>query len=275
MAVNGKTILYGIVGNPVSHSLSPAMHNAALAAAGINGIYLPFPAPDIAAAVTGIRGLGVQGVSVTIPHKEQIMELLDEIDPVAAKIGAVNTVVNNNGRLSGLNTDWLGAMRALEEQIVLSGAKAVLLGAGGSARAIGFGLLERGAELVLSSRTESKGRSLADELGCPWVSLAESDTLSGDILINATSVGMEPHAENSPVAAELNAEFTVVMDIVYAPLKTRLLQDAEERGCAIINGLEMLLYQGVAQFEIWTAGKAPVAVMRSALQKALGRVGQS
>ncbi len=269
MIINGKTLLYGIIGNPVSHSLSPAMHNAAFGALDINGVYLPFPAPDIRAAVIGIRGLGIRGTSVTIPHKEKVMALLDEIDPVAEKIGAVNTVINNKGTLKGLNTDWLGATRALEEKIDLPGAEVVILGAGGSARAIGFGLLERNAEFVLCSRTESRGRALADELGCAWISLSEADNLSGDILINATSVGMQPHIEKSPVSESILPGFQVVMDIVYAPLKTRLLQQAEENRCKTINGLEMLLYQGVAQFELWTGKTAPVALMRMALTEAL------
>jgi shikimate dehydrogenase len=269
MAINGKTVLYGIVGNPVSHSLSPAMHNAALVASDINAVYLPFPAPDITAAVTGIRGLGVQGVSVTIPHKEAVMDLLDIVDPVADKIGAVNTIINKSGILTGLNTDWLGATRALEEVIDLNGAKAAILGAGGSARAIGFGLLERGTAFTLCSRTESRGRSLADELGCAWISLDDARQLSGDILINATSVGMVPHIDKSPLAEETVSRFQVVMDIVYAPMKTRLLQEAERNGCTIINGLEMLLYQGVAQFELWTDRSAPVEIMRKALATAL------
>jgi shikimate dehydrogenase len=221
--------------------------------------------------VAGIRGLGVQGVSVTIPHKEAVMDLLDSIDPVAEKIGAVNTVMNKNGILTGLNTDWLGATRALEEAIDLNlnGAKAVILGAGGSARAIGFGLLEKGTRFVLCSRTESRGRALADELGCPWISLEDTEQLSGDILINATSVGMVPHIEKSPLPEGIVSRFKVVMDIVYAPMKTRLLQEAELNGCIIINGLEMLLYQGVAQFELWTGISAPVPVMREALIGAL------
>jgi shikimate dehydrogenase len=271
MAINGKTVLYGILGNPVTHSLSPAMHNAALAASGIDAVYLPFPAPDIAAAITGIRGLGVQGVSVTIPHKEAVMELLDSIDSVAEKIGAVNTVINIDGILTGLNTDWLGATRALEEEIDLSGATVVILGAGGSARAIGFGLLERRAGIVLCSRTESRGRALADELGCPWISLEDTENLQGDILINATSVGMVPHIDKSPLPEGIVTRFRVVMDIVYAPMKTRLLQEAEANGCTIINGLEMLLYQGVAQFELWTGKIAPVVVMREALAGALAK----
>ncbi len=272
MAINGKTLLYGILGNPVAHSLSPAMHNAALTASGIDAVYLPFPAPDIADAITGIRGLGVQGVSVTIPHKEAVMELLDNIDPVAVKIGAVNTVINTDGVLTGLNTDWLGATRALEEKINLSGAKVVILGAGGSARAIGFGLRERGAEFVLCSRTESRGRALADELGCSWTSLEDTAQLQGDIVINATSVGMSPHIDKSPLPEGIVTRFKVVMDIVYAPRKTRLLQEAEANGCIIINGLEMLLYQGVAQFELWTGNIAPVVVMRDALAGAFAKI---
>ncbi len=271
MGINGKTLLYGIIGNPVSHSLSPAMHNAAFTASGMDAVYLPFPAEEIASAVTGIRGLGIRGASVTIPHKESVMDFLDAIDPVAEKIGAVNTVLNKNGILTGLNTDWLGATRALENAIPLNGTKVVLLGAGGSARAIGFGLLERGANSILCSRTESRGRLLADDLGCSWVSLKETETLSGDILINATSVGMVPGIDNSPVPRNILSRFQVVMDIVYAPMKTKLLSEAEIEGCTLISGLEMLLYQGGAQFEIWTGRTAPVAIMRDALSRALSQ----
>ncbi len=269
MTINGKTKLYGILGNPVCHSLSPLMHNAAFTATEVNAAYLPFPSPDIETAVTGLRALGVQGASVTIPHKEKVMLLLDAIDPVARKIGAVNTVVRTGETLSGFNTDWQGATRALEEKISLRGREVVILGAGGSARAIGFGMQERGADFVLVSRTESRGRALADVLSCPWLSLTETESLSGDILINATSVGMQPDVENSPVPAAILSRFKVVMDIVYAPLKTRLLQEAEDAGCEIINGLDMLLYQGVAQFEMWTGKSAPVDVMRTALLNAI------
>ncbi len=157
----------------------------------------------------------------------------------------------------------------MEEKISLKGRRVVILGAGGSARAIGFGMQERDADFILVSRTESRGRVLAGELGCPWISLSETERISGDILINATSVGMQPKIENSPVPESVLSPFQVVMDIVYAPLKTRLLQEAESAGCEIINGLEMLLYQGVAQFEMWTKQKAPVDVMRQALLGAL------
>ena len=172
MGINGATELYGIMGNPVAHSLSPAMHNGAFAALGLNKAYLPFVVQDVAQAMSGFRALGIKGVSVTIPHKQAVMEYLDSIDPVAEKIGAVNTLVINNTAIHGANTDWLGANRALGEKISLKGASVLLLGAGGSARAIGFGLLEAGASLTIASRTPEKGQALAQLLGCPRLPLA-------------------------------------------------------------------------------------------------------
>jgi shikimate dehydrogenase len=265
MPINGSTELYGIMGNPVSHSLSPAMHNAAFRHLGLNKVYLPFPVQDAGAAIRGFKSLGVKGVSVTIPHKQAVIDFLDEIDPVAAKIGAVNTLVIDNDRVLGLNTDWLGANAALSQLTTLTGKKVLLLGAGGSARAIGFGLLEAGADLTLASRTPDKGQTLAKALGCPWLALTAIDAVKADILINATSVGMGANCEQTPIAGEALANFSLVMDIVYAPLETRLLREAQAAGCQTINGLAMLLYQGVAQFERWTGLAAPVEVMRQQL----------
>lgn len=267
--INGTTKLYGIIGNPVGHSLSPAMHNAAFAALGENRVYLPFPVQDVQAALAGLKALGIEGVSVTIPHKETVIPCLDRIDPVALAIGAVNTIeVRREGEetvLCGSNTDWLGANRALEGEMELPGARVVVLGAGGSARAIGFGLKEAGADIILCSRTASKGKALASDLACPWFPLAEIAKLQGDALINATSVGMSPRPDASPAPFEILRSFRVVMDIVYAPLRTRLLREAEQAGCRTVSGLEMLLYQGAAQFELWTGLAAPVEVMRAAL----------
>ncbi len=272
--INGKTSLYGIIGNPVSHSLSPAMHNAAFDFLGENRVYLPFAVENVEAALQGIRHLSIKGVSVTIPHKETVIPYLDMVDPVAVKIGAVNTIRQElQGQdilLCGYNTDWIGANRALAEKMQLHGAKVVILGAGGSARAIGFGLLEAGAMIILCSRTESRGRKLAADLQCQWCSLENFDSLQGDALVNATSVGMVPQQEQSPVAAEDTSNYRVVMDIVYAPLQTKLLMDAKIAGCSIVNGLEMLLYQGVAQFELWTGLQPPVEVMREVLLEATG-----
>ena len=271
--INGQTKVYGIIGNPVRHSKSPVMQNAAFEALAVNAVYVPFPVDNIDHAVSGIRGLGICGMSVTIPFKETILAHLDEIDHVARKIGAVNTVtvVEREGKrlLSGYNTDWFGAIGALSEKTSLAGKKAVVLGAGGSARAIGFGLLEHQVEISLCSRTETTGRLLADELGCSWLPLLEIPNLTGDILINATSVGMAPKVDQSLVPREVLRNFPIVMDIVYSPLRTRLLQDAEEMGCTTIHGLEMLLHQGVAQFELWTGQPAPIEVMRKALRASL------
>ncbi|MDH5524571.1 MAG: shikimate dehydrogenase [Desulfobulbaceae bacterium] len=270
MQINGATELYGIMGNPVRHSLSPAMHNAAFGALDLNKVYVPFAVEDVAAAMTGFRAMGVKGVSVTIPHKQAVIEHLDSIDPVAKKIGAVNTLVINHAKIHGLNTDWLGANRALAEQIEIKGSSVLLLGAGGSARAIGFGLLEAGAAVTIASRTPATGRALADSLGVNWLPIAKAPGHQADILINATSVGMTPKEEQSPIAATALADYKVVMDIVYAPLDTKLLQEAELAGCRTVNGLAMLLYQGVAQFETWTGRAAPVDLMQKSLLTSLG-----
>ncbi len=269
MQVDGKTAVYGILGNPVGHSLSPAMHNAAFVALAENRVYLPFQTTDIVAAVQGLRALNIKGASVTLPHKETVIPRLDRVDPVALKIGAVNTIeVVDTGQgkiLQGSNSDWLGANRALSQHIDLVDQTTIILGAGGSARAIAFGLLEAGARVQLCSRTASRGQKLAADLGCTWHPLADVEQLAGSVLVNATSVGMAPDENCTLVRQENLANFKVVMDIVYAPLETRLLQEARAAGCRVVTGLEMLLYQGVVQFELWTGLPAPVEVMRQAL----------
>jgi len=273
MNINGKTKLYGIIGNPVTHSLSPAMHNAAFTALGENRVYLPFTVEDVDKALAGLKGLNIGGVSVTIPHKETVITALDDIDPIAEKIGAVNTVVvtgsGEEKKLFGTNTDWIGSNRALGQKIPLKGSRAVILGAGGAARAIGFGLLEAGAEIRICSRTEPRGRALAETLECQWLPIADAARQQADILINATSVGMGTGQQQSPLAGGGPDNYSVVMDIVYSPLNTRLLQDAASAGCTCVNGLEMLLYQGIAQFELWTGLTAPVDVMRDVLLNAV------
>ena len=265
MAIDGKTEIYGIIGNPVAHSLSPAMHNAAFAALGLNKAYVAFPVTDVAAALSGLKALGIRGASVTVPHKETVLPYLDTIDPVAEKIGAVNTLVFRDNAIHGLNTDWIGANRALGEAMRLKGSHVLLLGAGGSARAIGFGLIEAGATVTVANRTAGKAKALAAALGSPWVTIEDAATLKADALINATSVGMGRLAREMPLPASALANVTVVMDIVYAPLETKLLTAARAAHCTVVDGLAMLLYQGVAQFEIWTGMTAPVALMRQTL----------
>jgi shikimate dehydrogenase len=272
--INGHTQLFGIIGRPVTHSLSPAMHNAAFTELGINGVYIPLQPTNLDQGFDGLKSLGFIGVSVTVPFKVEILHLLDRIDPVAEKIGAVNTLLFDRSDpakilCTGYNTDWIGSNQALAEELVLEKSTVLIIGAGGAARAVGFGLQEAGARIVITNRTESKGRDLASLLGCPFVPAAEVAHVQADALVNTTSVGMEPHNTILPIASELIGRFAVVMDIVYAPLTTRLLREAAAQGCRTIDGLKMLQYQGAAQFTLWTKRPAPHATMREALLRVL------
>ena len=265
MRIDAGTSLYGILGKPVSHSLSPAMHNAAFESEGINAVYLAFETDSPGRALEAVRTLGIKGLSVTVPNKETIMAFLDKIDETAGAIGAVNTVKNLSGRLTGINTDWIGAVEALRTKTHLKGKRAVVLGAGGSARAVVFGLLRAGALVHIANRTVEKAGALAGEFGCSFSGLEDFSEAGGDILINTTSVGMGELAGVSPVPEAGLAGFSLVMDIVYGAGRTRLLLDAEKMGCATVSGREMLLYQAAGQFEFWTGLKAPLKIMRRAL----------
>lgn len=273
--INGKTKLFAIIGNPVSHSLSPAMHNAAFAELGMNCAYVPITATNIKETVAGLRHLGFGGASVTVPFKEEVIPWIEDVDPKAVTIGAVNTLVFDHesqgvpARCRGYNTDWIGSNRALYQAIDLHGATALVLGAGGAAKAVAYGLVHSGTVVTLANRTMEKAVTLASELQCAAISFDQLPTHSADILINTTTVGMSPHSDRSPIPAELLPHFRVVMDIVYAPLETRLLREAKSSGCKVIDGLDMLLYQGAEQFSLWTGTEAPVTVMRKALERAL------
>jgi len=272
--INGHTKIYGILGRPVAHSLSPAMHNAAFRELGLNAVYVPFPVADLAQAVAGLRGLAIAGVSVTIPFKEEIIPLLDKLDPQAARIGAVNTVVvSQKGRLIGHNTDCLGAVAALKARTGITGEHFLILGAGGAARAIAFGILEQGGWVCLTDLDVQRAETLARELAVEAFPLNALEGCPASILINATPVGMDPDLNGIPVAPDLLGRFSLVMDIVYRPLATRLLREAEKRGLTTIDGLQMLIHQGAAQFELWTGKKAPVEVMSRAAYAALGDEG--
>jgi shikimate dehydrogenase len=268
--INGQTKIFGILGRPVSHSLSPAMHNAAFRYLGINAVYVAFPVTDLAQAVSGLRGLGIGGVSVTIPFKEEIIPLLDDLDPQAAAIGAVNTVVNRDGRLTGYNTDWLGAMTALTAKISLTGRHVLILGAGGASRAIASGIIQAGGRVSLTDVDQPRAAALVKDLGGEAIPLNRVGDCPATILVNATPVGMTPDVDGIPIDPDRLGRFEVVMDIVYQPLQTRLLREAEAHGCAIIDGLQMLIHQGAAQFELWTGREAPVEVMAQAAYQALG-----
>ena len=258
-----------LLGNPVRHSLSPLMHNAALKALGLNGHYSAFCATDIAQAAAGLRGMNIRGASVTIPFKRSVMEYLDAIDPDAFALGAVNTIVNDAGCLTGYNTDWLGLVGALKTQTAISGKTFVVLGAGGTARAAAFGIRKEGGEILIANRSAGTGVALAEEFGCPFYSLAMLKKVRADGLINTTPVGMFPDVSASPVEPGCLKRFEVVMDVIYNPLKTKLLAEAEAQGCRIVSGLDMFVHQGAAQFQLWTKHDAPAALMKKVVRERL------
>ncbi|MDL2275428.1 shikimate dehydrogenase [Desulfosarcina sp. OttesenSCG-928-G10] len=270
-SISAATALYGVMGDPVGHSLSPVMHNAAFRKAGMDAVYTAFHVKDLKAAVAGIRALNIRGVSVTLPHKIAIMDLLDDVDPAAHSIGAVNTVVHRSGRLLGFNTDSPGAMAALMAQTPVAGKQVAVLGSGGAARAVAHGVSACGGNLVVVSRNETAGRQLAQDMNGRFGLLADFTAEGIDILINATSVGMAPDSDATPVPAQCLRPEMTVMDIVYTPLETRLLKDARAAGCRVVDGLSMLIHQGALQFEHWTGEKAPVAEMEAAARQTMAR----
>jgi len=263
--ITAETALCGIALHPAGHTRSPAMHNAAYAALSIDAVYLAFdvrPA-ELADAVAGMRGLGIRQLSVSLPHKEAILAHLDEVDETARRIGAVNTVLRRGDALVGTNTDWLGAVGALERETRLEDRQAIVLGAGGTARAVVYGLRARGARVHVLNRTPEKARALADDLGAEGAGgLEELADRPYDVLVNTTSVGLGSDA--SPVDPDHLGRGGVVLDAVYEPERTRLLRDAEARGARVVSGRWMLVYQAVAQLEAWTGQTAPVEVMAKA-----------
>jgi len=269
--INADTKICCLIGDPVEHSLSPLIHNAGYQALGINYAYVSFRVSDIKQAIEGIRGLAIRGASVTIPHKVSAIKYLDKIDPLAEKIGAINTIVNDDGILTGYNTDGDGALEALEAVTTLNGKKAVLIGSGGAALAIAFGLKEKGVKLVVLNRTEDKARKLAKKVSAGGFGDLNklSEISSADILINATPLGMSPNPDKSIIPKDLLHNRLTVFDVVYNPRDTRLLIEARERGCAVVYGYKMLLYQAVKQFELFTGLKCPLPAMESALTQAL------
>ncbi|HJU06265.1 MAG TPA: shikimate dehydrogenase [Nitrospiraceae bacterium] len=280
MEINTHTQLCGLLGNPVEHSLSPAIHNAAFQKLGLNFVYLAFRVEDLPAAIRGLRALGnVRGLSVTIPHKVAIIPYLDEIEATAKHIGSVNTVVVENGKLTGYNTDASGALRALTDGgISVKGRRVQILGSGGAARAIAFALAHETAleRLTILGIDEVERSGLVRDLQTKTAASVKQEPLNDealrgtmphtDVLIHCTPVGMHPNVAHSCVPAELLTSSLSVMDIVYNPLETQLLKDARRAGCRIVRGLDMFLNQAVMQFELWTGRPAPADVMRTVLE---------
>ena len=275
MTIDQHTRLYGVVGKPIGHSLGPAMHNAAFSEAGLDAVYLAFETEDMEGCIRGIRALGIKGMSVTLPFKSRVIPYLDEVDPLARRIGAVNTIINDNGRLAGYNTDALGAYKALNEKGVLPGKSCFVLGAGGAARAIGFILKEKGVDISVVNRSDERGKELARVLECPYIPIYRIGEHKADLLIQTTPVGMSPSIEECLVREPVLREGMVVMDIIYNPVETRLLKMAKARGCVTISGLSMFVYQGAEQFRLWTGINPPFGTMRRAAETALRKQNES
>ena len=266
--VDAATKVYGVAGDPIAHSLSPAIMNAALRRENVNGVFLPLHAKTLKDLLACVREIPIQGLSITMPYKEEILQHLDNTDPFTAKIGACNTVVRSqDGKLYGFNTDTSGVVRPLEQRMTLSDARILVLGAGGAARAAVFGLRERGAQVFILNRSLPSAQKLARQAKARTIKRADLKRLDFDVIINATPVGMGNTTDSPLHADEIKAQY--VFDMVYDPLETRLLQLARLRGAQVIPGREMFVHQAARQFEIWTGKPAPREDMLRIVQLAL------
>jgi shikimate dehydrogenase len=265
----GTPLRFALFGDPVDQSLSPLMHGAAFAMMGLAASYTANRVKDAADIIRQMQEGGIQGASITIPFKESVMERLDAVDASAAAIGATNTIRNNDGRLVGYNTDGPGLAWDLEDWIGIRGRTFVILGAGGAARAAVCTIIRRGGAVVVVNRTPEKARALAGNYGCRWALPAEFGSLEADCLINATPVGMFPDRVRLPVEKKFLARFPHVMDMVYNPVKTRLLGEAETAGCAVRSGVGMFVHQGAEQIRIWTGKEPPRERMRQVVMERL------
>jgi shikimate dehydrogenase len=284
LSIDADTGLCGVIGHPVGHSLSPHLHNAAFEAAGLNYVYLAFDVVDVGPFLGGMRAApSFRGLSVTIPHKLAVIPYLDSLDPLAAKIGSVNTVTNDGGKLIGSTTDGLGALRAFEQKGVdLAGRRVLFLGSGGAVRAVAFTLAERchPAAITILGRTETKVRRLTEDLRAVTRAPVAPGNLPDDlakamseheIVIQGTPVGMGKEQDGSSgVPREIIRSEHVVFDMVYRPHRTQLLADAEAAGAQVIYGIEMLIQQAALQFERWVGVAAPIGAMRAAARAQLG-----
>ncbi len=268
-----ESATFALFGNPVAQSLSPHMHGAAFTQMGFAATYAAYQVNDAADVVRSIRERGIRGASITIPFKETVMTLLDEVDAGASAIGAVNTIVNGNGRLIGYNTDGPGLICDLAEWIAIRGKTFVILGAGGAARAAVYALIQAGGTPVIVNRTTERTRMLADHFGCRWGLPSEIGRLKADCLINTTPLGMFPDTDRTPMEKNLLVHFPFVMDMIYNPVKTHLLRDAEAAGCAIRSGVGMFVHQGAEQIRLWTGMEPPRELMRRTVLERLGENG--
>ena len=283
MPIDAHTQVCAVLGNPVRHSLSPQIHNTAFQATGQNFVYVAFEVEDLPAAVAGMRGLGIRGFSITIPHKVGALALVDEVDPVAASIGSINTLVNNDGILKGYNTDGLGALRSIEAAGVklTPSCNILMLGSGGAARAIACTLCAKTeiSKLTILGIIEDEVKDLAAKSAKQTSAKVKGEILNNktlakgledaQLLIHCSPVGMHPKVDETLVPADLMSSPLVVFDVVYNPLETRLLREARTRRCRVIPGIEMFIHQAIAQFELFTGQSAPEKAMRKVVLDSL------
>lgn len=271
MKITAKTKICMVIGDPVAHSLSPQIHNAGYIALQIDDQYV-YVACDVKVKaienfINGVKAMNIHGVSCTIPHKLAVMPYLDEIDQIASKIGAVNTIVNEHGKLIGYNTDWIGIVNPLKKLTSLKGKQIALLGAGGAARAAAYAITSKGAKLIIFNRTSEHAKKLAEEFNGEGYGLnAIEKAQNCDIVINTTSLGLHPHENETPLVKEYIRSSQIIFDVVYGSEETKLIKEAKEIGATTISGIEMLLHQGFAQFKLFTGHDAPKEAMRKALK---------
>lgn len=260
-SISKNTKVYGLVGNPVAKSKGYLIHNAAFRAQKLNCVYVNFLVEDVAKFMSDFNGF-YAGLSVTMPHKQEIMKYLDDVEETARQIGAVNTVVVENGRNIGYNTDWIGAVSAIEKKTPIEGRDVLMIGCGGAGRAIAFGIKRKKGLLTVADTDMQKAVSLSADVGCGRILPEDSADFDADILINATPIGMHPKVEETPFDKGVFRKGMVVFDAVYNPMRTKMLGEAEKAGCRIISGVEMFINQGIAQYEMWAKKKAPAKIMR-------------
>ncbi len=276
--ITPKTQVFGVLGDPIGHSLSPLLHNTAMRAANYDGVYLPLRVPpdQFSKTLDEFEWVGIRGYSVTIPHKEAALAKADQCEEIVRQIGAANTLLKQAGQWWADNTDYTAAMESLatglREQEILDGKKVLLLGAGGAARAIALGIVRAGGGLVIASRTTDRAKKLATELGCRYVTWENRGSELIDVLINCTPVGMHPNVDESPFQAHWLREEMLVFDTIYNPEQTLLLKQARERNCRTVSGQEMFVRQAAAQFQAFTDMVPPMELMRDTLRRGISAV---
>ena len=263
--------IYGVIGNPVYKSMGYLIHNRAFKEIGSNDIYVPFLVDNVEKFFKSFSPY-FEGLSVTMPFKEDVVALMDKVEETAKKIGAVNTVVRDGQGWKGYNTDCLGALKALEKHVDLNGKNVLIVGAGGTAKAIGYGVSEKGAKITVTyNRNKEKGVQLAKELGAKVINIQNAGEEVIDVLINCSPVGMTPNLEETPISSRHLREEMIVFDCVYNPAETRLLREAKAVGCVTISGVELFVNQAVGQLELWTQQKAPIDLMRDVVIRGLNK----